>query len=420
MNINIMEKDYRSKRVRQISGALDYLGNLIMRPRKTDIPEGVINRIAVLKFDRIGDAVLSTPALLALRKLYPQAEIRAYLAPWNRVVFDGIDGIQVEVIDDASNVHASSGLSLFGNRKNRKNITDKLKDFSPQLGIDLQGSPLIVRALWSAGVPYRVGFKRKLLSFLLTHPVTHEDGMHQSEIYLQIPLALGFSERWPWPTIPIPETAEKKVEQIIRTHSLKSYLAMHLGSGRSYRRWPLSNFVEFGRQFLEKYPARKLVLIGGGEDDIFAKSFLARVGDMRDKKSAPRIVNLIGQLSIPETVVLLKNADIFIGNESGPMHLASVCGTPSVVFMNGWSGIERWKPLGDEVVILEAKPIHKCEGPACKSDPCPNMAAITVGEALQAVETILRPSTGASSLNDKTHLKTASPRQSKPLRSRAL
>lgn len=379
-----MKKDYRNPLVGLAAQAIDAFGWLVWSwsdPRHIDPLK--IKKIAVIKFDRIGDSLLATPVLEALVKMYPHAELHAVVAPWNREVFEASPFVRrTHVFENAKDVHGSFLDQLSGSGE-AVGLGKLIADLAPDIGVDLQGSPAIVLALKKAKVPVRVGFGPKVLSFFLTHKAKYSDRAHQSEIYLSLARALGYDGGGHAPRLAVSPAMQLKAAKVFAEFKLGKFVVFHLGSGRSYRRWPLAYFVRLSGLFLAKYPGWKIVVIGGGEDAPLAEELRRQVGH------TGRLVDFVGRLTISGTHELLRHAKAFVGSESGPMHIASAAGTPSVVMMNSWSGIERWQPLGDRKQILWRNASHTCSGPACGKDPCPRMAAITVDEVFETLTSIL-------------------------------
>ena len=379
-----MKKDYRNPLISFAAQAIDAFGWLVWSwssPKKIDPLK--VRRIVVVKFDRIGDSLLATPVLEALAKMYPHAELTAIVAPWNKEVFTANPFVRrTQVFEGAQDVHGSLGDQL-GNRNQATALGKLIADIHPDIAVDLQGNPTIVLAMRAAQVPIRVGFGPKVLSFFLTHPAEYLAGMHQSEVYLSLARALGYDGGGHTPRLTVSPAVQIKAAKIFANFKLNKFIVLHLGSGRSYRQWPLEHFSELAQMILDKHPGWKIVLIGGAEDAPLAEDLKQKVG------KTGRLVDFVGRLSLPGTHELLRHATAFVGSESGPMHIAATAGTPSVVMMNAWSGIERWQPLGESKQVLWKETAHRCAGPNCTQTPCPQMAAITVPEVYQALQNIL-------------------------------
>jgi ADP-heptose:LPS heptosyltransferase len=372
-----MSKDYRQTWVRACALCIDAIGSVLFAfQKKPRIDRESILFLTLIKLDRIGDTFLAEPTIAAIRTLFPRARVRMIVAPWNRSVVENNPAIdELVTLSSALDVQKES-FGSFLKSKNVAPLVALLRSQACDMAVDLQGNPLNVMAMWRAGIPIRVGLKGKLLSFLLTHAAPVVGDAHQAEIYFSLARLLGWVGQMPLPKIYPSGSDASIVSRFIVEHRLKSFAVFHLGAGRSYRQWPLTFFIALGKKMHERYTDIIPVIVGGADDAAMALQFSAAV---------PGAINAAGKLSIPQTYELLKTAVLFVGSESGPAHLAGALGVPTLVFMSRWSGISRWKPLGSRVTVLASKNIHSCPGILCTQNPCPNMAAITVDEALSAV-----------------------------------
>ena len=367
--------DYNNKKARYISSLVNLFGGILFFWIKNkEIDQSFIKKILIIKLDRIGDTFLSTPTIEALRKKFPSADIKILVAPWNKSVLDNNPNInEIKVFSEAIDVHSNSFLSLFNYLKTKK-LSIEIQEICPDLSIDLEGHPMNVLAMFRAGVPIRIGFKDKIFSFLLTNKVRNNGLVHQSDIYFSIARLLGFDGQKPVEMIFVNDEDKNLVNRFKIENNLDDFIVVHLSAGRSYRLWPLDHFVSLGRLLILLDKRLKLVLIGGGEDKYLAKEFINKLN------CGDRVVDATKVLGIPSTYELMPSAKLFIGSESAPMHFAGARGIATIAFMNVWSGIDRWKPLGDKVYVFRSKNVHKCPGVSCHLIPCPNMAAISVNE----------------------------------------
>ena len=376
-----MTKDYRQLRIQIAATFIDAIGSaLFVLRKKPSIDRKKVKSVALVKLDRIGDTFLAEPTVAAMRGLFPHARVTMIVAPWNKSVLEHNPAIdELVVFSDALDVQKESFTS-FLKKENVRPLVELLAGKEYDVVVDLQGNPLNVLAMWRSGIPLRVGMKGKLLSFLLTHAAPYSGGQHQSAVYFSVARLLGAVGEMPLPKI-YPSLEDKtRAAAFIEKHECKQCAVFHLGAGRSYRQWPLERFIALAREMRKKYPDMECVVVGGKDDIPMGNAFADGVAGA---------VNAAGELLIPQTYALLQKADLFVGSESGPAHLAGALGIPTVVFMSLWSGIERWKPLGNRVAVCASKEVHACPGISCVENPCPNMAAITVAEAMDAVEKLI-------------------------------
>jgi ADP-heptose:LPS heptosyltransferase len=371
-------KDYKNFKTRILAEIIDFLGLILffwIREKKID-PDN-IKRVLIIKLDRIGDTFLATPTIEAIRKRFAQAKIFIIVAPWNKEVLENNPNIdEIIIFEEALNVHKKEFFKISNHFKKCRKLVKIIKNISPEIGIDLEGHPLNVLTLFLSKVPIRIGFGDKVLSFLLTNKTEKDEKIHQSDIYFRIAKAIGFRNSKPEMKIFVNEKDKEKINPLV--NDLKNFIVFHLGAGRTYRQWPLENFINLAKLILKDYPNLKIVVIGGEEDKKLVAEFTKEIKN--------NVVDMVGKLKISEVYHLLSFSKLFVGNESAPMHLAGSLNIPTVAFMNEWSGIERWKPIGEKVYIFKSKKIHNCPGVNCKLIPCPNMAAISVDEVYNFIK----------------------------------
>lgn len=130
------------------------------------------------------------------------------------------------------------------------------------------------------------------------------------------------------------------------------------GSGRSSTQWPAERFAAVGNALLRQFRNVVLLAIGGSGERVLCDQLCAAWG--------PRSHNLAGRLSVFGSASILSQCATFIGNDSGPTHLAAMMGTPCVAIFSARNAPGQWEPLGGNHVILEERP--ECAG--CMLDDC--------------------------------------------------
>jgi ADP-heptose:LPS heptosyltransferase len=127
-------------------------------------------------------------------------------------------------------------------------------------------------------------------------------------------------------------------------------LAAHLGAGTPAKRWPGSHWKTLIGRFLDD--GWRVVVIGGPEDAEAATVL----------EPHPRLRDWTGALTVPETTAFLERADLFLGADSGPSHLAACAGTPSVVLFSGTNHPAQWRPWSRRSLVLKfdvaCRPCH--------------------------------------------------------------
>lgn len=132
-------------------------------------------------------------------------------------------------------------------------------------------------------------------------------------------------------------------------------LAVHLGAGTQAKRWPARHWRALVGRFLRD---GWRVIVVGGPDDAGLASALPEHAALRD---------WTGRLAVTETAALLERADLFIGADSGPAHLAACAGVPSVVLFSGTNRVGQWRPWSRRSLVLRRR--VRCR--PCHHKVCP-------------------------------------------------
>jgi heptosyltransferase II len=339
-------------------------------------------RILVVRTDRIGDVLLSTPVIKALRQKFPQAYISMMVAPYARDILDGNPYLDEVIVYDKDSKHKGAYGSLKFARKLKKRKFD--------LAIILHPTNRAHLLTFLAGIPERIGYDRKL-GFLLNLPKKHtkqEGRKHEAEYNLDLLCDLGLSGRPEDLLMPIRYDSEQHVLELFNKEGIKAtdrILAVHPGASCPSKLWPLERFVQVCEKLDSRYNLKILILAGPCEMHLADK--IAAHPSLQGK-----IINLAGKTSVSQLASMLKRCVLFISNDSGPVHIASALGTPVIsIFGRNQPGLspQRWGPLGKH-----DKYLHKdvgciqCLAHNCKKEfAC--IKAITVEEVVKAAEEIL-------------------------------
>jgi heptosyltransferase II len=304
-------------------------------------------RILVRGVNWLGDAVMTTPALLRLREKYPGANI-TLLTPaklcdlWR----------QHPAVDEVIGFEPGEGLFSVG----RKLRTGKF-----DLALVLPNSPRSAMETWLAHVPQRIGYARSWRNWFLTRAVPTRPGhvnmrkptlreirllvddprivadgfkppttAHQMYEYLQLVAALGASDEPTPPSLVVtPAEVEAASQKFGRLESLTAGRPLFgLNPGAEYgpaKRWPVARFIAAAQEIQNRTNSVWLIL-GGKSDQAVASEIDSA---LRTPHSAPH--NFAGLTTLRELMALLKLCRVLLTNDTGPMHVAAALGTPVVV-----------------------------------------------------------------------------------------
>jgi heptosyltransferase-2 len=305
-------------------------------------------RVLLVRLDRIGDVVLSLPAVQAVRDRFPNAKISMVVRPYTKELADGHP-----LIDEVIPYHYEKKgrhSSLLGNLRFIREIAERRFD----VAFILHPSHRANFVPFLAGIPYRIGFASHASSLFLTKRVPdrrREGARHESEYTLDIVRAFGIEpSREKKVSLPVLPAEERKVAGILASAGWAAgdtVVALHAGASCPSKRWPAEHFAELGRRILAETPWR-LAVVGGPEEAALGRALTESLGG--------RALDLTGTLGLRELAALLARSAALVSNDSGPVHIAAAVGTPTVtIFGRNQAGLSavRWRALGPGHRVLQ-------------------------------------------------------------------
>jgi heptosyltransferase-2 len=326
------------------------------------IPKKEIQCILFVRHDRIGDMVLSTAAVRALRKGYPRAKITILASGRNCDILKHNPRVDEVLI--------YKGISWFV-REMRPRRYDLVID--PFMTYELRQALMT----YLSGAKYRIGFEEagREIFFNVRCPVASSKQM--VDRLLDLAQLAGGKREGCQPEIFLSDAEIKwasktLVNKGISTNQLT--IAIHPGAHYPSQRWPAERFGEVARRILQQNKG-KVILLGSSDE----KGLLEAV-----KKGAGVDIPIFSCDNIREFMALLSRCDLLVCNNSGPLHIATALKVPTVS-MIGPTVTPLWLPYGkNNVVINKAFFCSPCNKAICKGHEC--MELITVDEVFEAVQ----------------------------------
>lgn len=277
------------------------------RTQEKEVRKG--ERILVVQTAFLGDVILSTPFFRALGEVFPKAKVDVVTIPSTRPLLQYHPGIRRIWTFEKRNL-LRKGIDFF---RLVHTFRKEKYDLAFSLQLHLTSSLLLL----ASGIPVRVGFRRQQL---LTLPISLPKGLSVRERYLYL-LSPWQDSGWdPRTELFWSSVEEYKASNVLQQfHSSgKFLLGIAPGSIWPTKRWP----VDYYRILVGKLSGHGIdVFLFGGPGDF-------SLCEMVRGKS--RAVNLAGQLSVLESAALIQKCDLFISNDSAPMHMANAVGTPVI------------------------------------------------------------------------------------------
>lgn len=319
-------------------------------------------KIAFIRTDRLGETLLTIPAVVALRRALPHSTITFLVHPAVAEVFDGhpaLNGV-VRVASDRTVPWWRQAL----------HVARQLRPLRCDIAIVANPTKTLHAAVWLAGIPSRVGWNRKW-GCLLTHRVVDDKALgerHEVEYNLDLIRALGMSVApAPTPWLPVGDQAERRISQLFGQAGVpdsSQLLAVHPWTSNPRKQWPVDRFRALMQRLVQRADLT-IVVIGARDEQV------QTAGLVEACRGTGRVLNLAGRCSLRDLAALLKRVRVLVSNDSGPMHVAVAVGTPVVALFGtaeAGSHPTRWGPWGTTHTVIH----HSLE-------------AITVEEVVQAV-----------------------------------
>jgi lipopolysaccharide heptosyltransferase II len=316
----------------------------------TEIDPRGIRTVLIRANNWIGDVVMISPAVRAIRGHFVGARIAILAKGW---VLDTLRGSPfyddlVEFDDDG----AHRGL------RGRLRLASELRRMRFDLAVLFQKAFEAAVLAFLARVPLRVGYATDFRRALLTHPLEPPPpGTHHMEAFLGIARALGCRIEDPYPSFHLDAEARRRADSVLETAGARGHVplvAIHPGASKEPRAWHPERFALLGRRLAEGIGAR-IVLLGGPGDRPRLQQIAAGLPDGRS-------ILPDQDLSIKVTGGILERCHLFVGNDSGPMHVAAALGVPTVGIF-GPGDPHRTSPLtpdGRVAVVSRHYPCSPC------------------------------------------------------------
>ncbi len=310
------------------------------------LPEDIKN-IVIFRTDRIGEVLLSTVCIDALKRHFPQSHITFVTSHYAKDTVSGRDNIDEVFIFDTI-TKGNSFLKLI-------KLLSYLRKRRFDLAVVLNPHKILHLSCFLAGIKYRLGYDRKW-PFCLTHKIEdrkHECKKHEIGYNLDLLKIIGVEEQIVPPHLAIFKEDLDYIDRLIKQTGLdngKPIVSIHPGSSNPAKRWPKENFS----LMIEKVKANldcNVVLLGGKEDKKLVLDILSGCDQAA--------LDLSSAFTIKQLAAFLKKCTLFIGNDAGPMHIAAAVGTSVIALFGKASSPTRWRPWGEGHIVLRKNNINE-------------------------------------------------------------
>jgi len=338
-----------------------------------------VHRVLLVRLRSIGDTVLATPSIFALKRFLPHAQIDILLEGWVAPLLSGFPDVDNVITLDRASVAS------------RAQVARRLRQTRYDVAYNLHGGTTATLLTRASGAKHRVGFKTyqyaRLHNHLSPSPIMlwGRDKTHSVEQQLAL---VG------WTGVPVtdrpstclgvsPEASAKIRDRLTAAglNSNQSFALIHPAAAFATKQWAVEKFAKV----IEDLAARSIPSV-----ILVAPSERVLGFELEKLSSTPAII--LNDLTLPEVVALCGRARLFVGNDSGIAHVAAAMDTPSVVIF-GSSNRIHWQPWtkAPSEVVFEDMPCQPCHGYFCEKFDRPEcIIRVPVERVLAAMDRVLR------------------------------
>jgi len=343
---------------------------------KTPLPKDFIpKRILVVKLDHLGDVLLATPVFSNLSRAYPDAELHALTGAWSRVVLEKHPDVN-KVLEYNSPAFCRTGLPT--SLKQTFQLYRALRHQKYDLMVELRNDWRIICFSLLRVAPKRID--RATLQVANKLGFARFTGIHETTRNLDVLNKAGIPTPIKTTTFSITTEDKKWASNFLTAHQIdqkRPLIAIHPGSPIPLKRWMPERYAELADWLIARKQAK--ILFVGVADEM---PIITKIQQLMRAES----INIAGKTTLTQLASILHISNVFIGNDSGPMHLAAAVGTPTIG-LYGPGDPTRFRPVGIKCQIIQRKQdCPPCAGTTCRfgKDGC--MAKIQVIDVIQTLE----------------------------------
>jgi heptosyltransferase-2 len=315
-------------------------------------------RILIRGTNWIGDAVMTIPAVNAVRNAFPHAGISLLAKPWLAEVYRLCPSLDEIILFHDPGAHSG----IMGKLR----LAEELKERKFDAAILLQNAIEAAIIAWRAGIPIRAGYNSDGRGLLLTHSVQRTDAIrkvHQIEYYLEMVKALGCPSAGTDVRLTPGEAYHTLGDGVLRAHGIGGEgLLIGMAPGATYgpaKRWFPERFAAVADRLIDEFSAR--VIVFGSKDD-------RESADQVEQSARHPLTNLAGKTNLKEVIAVMARCSLFISNDSGLMHIAGALNIPTVAIFGSTNPVTT-SPVGDRsVVIYKSASCSPCLKVTCPTD----------------------------------------------------
>lgn len=351
--------------------------------------------ILLIRLRLIGDVVLTTPIPRALKRVFPGARLTYLVEEAASPVVRGNPHLDEVIV-----VSKPSGLARIAADVA---LARRLRRARYDLVIDMHGGPRSSWLAWASGAPQRIGYEIKGRGWMYTRTVARPRELRPRHSVLNQWDLLEAIDGWPG-TAPDPATdpvemapdaaAEAAIARRLAEAGIgpeHELIVAHVSAGNPFRRWPEPSFTRLVVGLASGSPMRRIIL-SSGPSDRDAADRIAAAARRELGSAADRVVEL-GEFGLAELRALVSRSRLFVGGDTGPLHIAATTATPIVGIYGPTESVRsapwRDRRLRTESVEVSGLACRPCDQRVCVPGDFRCLTTLRPEEVLSAAERAL-------------------------------
>jgi heptosyltransferase-1 len=338
-----------------------------------------LKRILIVKLGSIGDVVHTLPALAALKTAFPECQVDWLVERKSSIILRNNPLLhQVIEVDTQRWRESWANPGVWGAIRDRFSY---LRHQHYDLAMDFQGLWKSAAFSYFSGARRVIGFGKQWLRepgcrILYHEAIVVRPGIqHVIDIYNELPQRLGAPAKGYHFDFCVSQDDETYISANLSAHGVREFVILNPGGGWETKTWNSENFGQLHLKLREATRFQSVITWGPGEEQLVDQL----VGSCRE---APPVVF---PTTIPQFIALARRASLFVGGDTGPMHLAAACQTP-IVGVFGPTDPKRNGPFSpDDLVISHEVPCGPCYKRSCAKYGKQCLRLVTVDEVFQSV-----------------------------------
>jgi lipopolysaccharide heptosyltransferase II len=329
-------------------------------------------KILLIRLRLIGDVVFTTPVIRGLKRAFPDARL-SYL----------VEREAAPVV--MGNPHLDDVIVVSRSRGAARVVDDarlgwRLRRRRFDLAIDLHGGPRSAWLTLATLAPQRIGYEMPGRSWMYTRTVPRPRELRPRHSVVNQWDLLAAIDGWPGGPpqpasdaveMPVDPAAERLVTERLQTAGVGAHhdlIVIHVSAGNPFRRWPEGAFVQLISALTADAPARRVVLSAGPSDREAAARIAAGARSRLGAARADRVVDF-GEFGLAELRAVVARSRLFIGGDTGPLHIAATTATP-IVGVYGPTLPVRSAPWRDAALVTESVEVADLACRPCDQREC--------------------------------------------------